>query len=94
MSDIKELTDNEVEKDVAALAQLRARIIPQFFQTPVSIFKYLMDKYENATEIRQVLMWDEKHKRLTLVNYAVGEDGKILGPGLNDTRPCPPLWPD
>ena len=93
MKDIKELTDKEVDASAAALDRLRARIIPQFFQTPVSIFKYLMDKYENATEIRQVLIWDEKNERLTLVNYAVGEDGKILGPGVNDTRPCPPLWP-
>ena len=84
---MKELTEKQVEVGVAALDQLRERIIPKHFETPVEVFKELMEEHPDATHIRQVLMWDEKNNWLTLANYAEPSDTHAG----NDTNPCPPL---
>ena len=87
---MKELTEKEVDGGVAALDQLRERIVPKYFQTPVEVFKELMEQHPDATHIRQVLMWDEKNGWLTLANYAEPSD---THPG-NDSHPCPPCCPE
>ena len=87
---MKELTQKQVEKGVAALDQLREGIIPESFLTPWAVFEFLHKKYPTMTHIKQVQMWDEKNHWLTFANYAVDEDGIILGLPCNDTRPCPP----
>ena len=84
---MKELTEKEVDEGIAALGKLRERIVPKYFQTPVELFKELMEQHPDATHIRQVLMWDEKGEFLTLANYA---EPSNPGDGANDTRPCPP----
>ena len=94
MSDMKELTDKQVKDGVAALDQMRERIIPRSYRTPASVFKYLTDRYGIDIYIEQVLMWDEKNEWVTFANYAVDGDGQTLGPPCNDTRPCPPCCPD
>ena len=88
---MKELTVKQVDDGIAALDQLRERIIPKHFQTPVEVFKHLLEEYPDATHIRQVLMWDEKGGFLTLANYAVDKNGKMLGLPCNDSQPCPPF---
>lgn len=89
---MKELTGKQVEDGVAALDEMRERLVPQFFQTPWTVFEYLQKKYPNLTCIRQVQMWDTERLLVTFANYAVDAKGKILGPPCNDTNPCPPLW--
>lgn len=84
---MKELTEKEIEDGVAALDQLRERIIPKYFQTPVEVFKELIEQHPDATHIRQVLMWDDKKGWLTLANYAEPSETHAG----NDTRPCPPF---
>ena len=84
---MKELTQKEVGKGVAALDQLRERIVPKYFETPVEVFKKLIEQHPDATHIRQVLMWDEKGEFLTLANYAEPSDTHPA----NDTHPCPPF---
>ena len=91
---MKELTEKQVEDGVAALDQLRARIIPQSYRTPVDVFTYLKEKYPAMTHVDHVQMWDEKNQWVTFANYALDEDGKVLGLPCNDTRPWPPCCPD
>ena len=91
---MKELTQKQVDDGVAALDQLRERIIPQSYRTPASVFKYLADKYESLAYIDHVMMWDEKNEWATLAHVPLDEAGKILGPVCNDTRPWPPCCPD
>ena len=84
---MKELTQKEVGKGVAALDQLRERIIPKSFRTPRKTIDELFAESPEATHLEQVLMWDEKRELLTLANYAVPSDTHPA----NDTNPCPPL---
>ena len=84
---MKELTEKQVEDGVAALDQLRERIIPKSFKTPRATIEELVAATPGATHLQQVLMWDEKGEFLTLANFAVPSNP---GGGANDTRPCPP----
>ena len=88
---MKKLPEKDENDGVAALDQLRERIIPQFFTTPVEVFKRLIEGHPDATHIKQVLMWDEKGEFLTLANHVVPSNPDH---GENDTRPCPPCCPD
>ena len=85
---MKELTQKQVDDGVAALDQLRERIIPKFFKTPRETIEELFAASPEATHLQQVLMWDEKREFLTLANFAVPSNP---GSGGNDTNPCPPL---
>lgn len=91
---MKELTEKQVEDGVAALDTLRERIIPQSYRTAMGVFTELSKKYPQAVDVEQTLIWDEKNHWVTLANSAVDEDGKVLGPPINDTRPWPPCCPD
>ena len=85
---MKELTEQQVEKGVAALDQLRERVVPKYFVTPRGTIEALFAESPEATHLEQVLMWDEKRELLTLANYAVPSNPSDPG---NDTNPCPPL---
>ncbi len=84
---MKELTEKQVEDGVAALDQLRERIVPKHFTTPRATIQALFAESPEATHLKQVLMWDEKHERLTLANTAEPSESHTG----NDTNPCPPL---
>ncbi len=84
---MKKLTEKQVEDGVAALDQLRERIIPKFFETPWETIEQLRAESPESTHLKQWLMWDEKGEFLTLANFAVPSNP---GGGANDTRPCPP----
>ena len=90
---MKEIPQKEEDGGVAALDQLRERIVPKYFKTPVEVFKGLLEQHPDATHIKQVLVWDEKGGFLTLVNHAVGFPGNPSH-GVNDTNPCPPCCPE
>ena len=84
---MKELTQKQVDDSVAALDQLRERIIPKYIVTPRATIERLFAASPESTQLKQVFMWDEKGEFLTVVNYAVPSNP---GDGENDTRPCPP----
>ena len=52
---MKRLLEKQVEDGVAALDQLRERIVPKYFETPVEVFKELIEEHPDATHIRHVL---------------------------------------
>ena len=85
---MKELTQRQVDDGVAALDQLRERIIPKYFVTPRETIEALFAESPEATHLTQVLIWDEKGEFLTVVNYAVPSNP---GDGENDSQPCPPF---
>ncbi len=85
---MKKLTEKEVEDGVAALDQLRERIVPKYFKTPRETIEALFAAAPGATHLKQVLMWDEKGGFLTLANYA--EPSNPQDPD-NDSQPCPPF---
>ena len=84
---MKELTQKQVDDGVAALDQLRERIIPKYFVTPRETIEALFAESPEATHLKQVLMWDEKGEFLTLANSAEPSESHFV----NDTNPCPPL---
>ena len=89
------LTQKDVDQGVAALDQLRERIVPKHFETSIEVFEGLIEEFKSqgATHIRHVLFWDKKNAWLTLAHSAVGGPDNPHGLG-NDTHPCPPCCPD
>ena len=85
---MKTLTVKQIGDGVAALDQLRERIIPKSMRTPRETIERLFAENPESTHLEQVFMWDEKGEFLTVVNYAVPSNP---GDGENDTRPCPPF---
>jgi len=84
---MKELTQKQVDDGVAALDQLRERIIPKYFKTPRATIEALFAESPESTHLKQVLMCDEKGEFLTLANSAEPSESHVQ----NDTNPCPPL---
>ena len=63
---------------------------PEYWRTPVDVFKGLFVEYPSATHIKTVPAL-RKDGSVTLLHYPLDADGVICGPPINDTNPCPPL---
>ncbi len=89
----KNPTQQDVDEGVAALDQLRERIIPKSFRTNREVFDKITADHPETTHFDHVLTWDEKTGRLSLAVYGVGGPDNPHGP-FNDSHPCPPCCPD
>ena len=85
---MKKPTQKQVDDSVAALDQLRERIIPKSMRTPRATIERLFAENPESTHLEQVFMWDEKGEFLTMANFA--EPSNPHEPE-NDTNPCPPF---
>ena len=63
---------------------------PEYWRTPVDVFKELSAEYPDATHIKSVPAL-RKDGSVTLFHYPLDKDGVICGPPSNDSNPCPPL---